>query len=53
MIKLVAKVNNIDTREIVLKGECETDQSDFEEKKIRDADKKISDTSGPVKRNRL
>ena len=52
MIKLVAKVNNIDTREIVLKDECETDQSDFE-KKIRDADKKISDTRGPVKRNRL
>ena len=49
MIKLVAKVNNINTSEIVLKTEYEIDKSDLE-KKISNANKTIFDTSGPVKK---
>ena len=37
--KLVAKVNNIDTRGFVLRTTYDTDKSDLE-KKISDADKK-------------
>ena len=50
--KLVAKVNNIDTSGFVLKTKYTADKSDLE-KKIRDADKKVPDTSGLVKENRL
>ena len=50
--KLVAKVNNIDINGFVLKIKYRTDKSDLE-KKISVADKKISDTSGLVKKNRL
>ena len=46
--KLVAKVNNIDTTEFVLKTTYDTDKSDLE-KKVSDADKKIPDTSGLAK----
>ena len=42
--KLVKKVNNIDTIELILKTTHETNKSDLE-KKINDADKKIPDTS--------
>ena len=45
--KLVAKVNAIDTSVFVLK--YDTDKSDLE-KKITDADKKIPDTSGLLKK---
>ena len=38
--KLVAEVNNIDTRRFVLKTTCDTDNSDLE-KKISDADKQF------------
>ena len=47
--KLVAKVNNIDTSGFVLKTKYDTDKSDLENK-ISDADKKIPDTSGLVKK---
>ena len=47
--KLVAKVNNIDISGFVLKTKYDTDKSDLE-KKISDADKKIPDTSGLVKK---
>ena len=47
--KLVAKVNSIDTIGFVLKTKCDTDKLDLE-KKISDADKNISDTSGLVKK---
>ena len=47
--KLVAKINNIDTSGFVLKTKYETDKSDLE-KKISDADRKIPDTSGLVKK---
>ena len=50
--KLVAKVNNIDTSGFVLKTKYVADKSDLE-KKTSGADKKIPDTSGLVKRNRL
>ena len=40
--KLVAKVNNIDTSEFVLKTKCDTDESELENK--------ITDTSGLVKK---
>ena len=50
--KLVTKVNNIDTSRFVLKTKYDTDKSDIE-KKISDADKKIPNTSGLVKKNRL
>ena len=47
--KLVAKVNNIDTIGFVLKTTYDTDKSDLE-KKISDADKKVPDVSGLVKK---
>ena len=47
--KLVIKVNAIDTGVFVLKTQYDTDKSGLE-KKINDADKKISDTSGLVKK---
>ena len=47
--KLVAKVNNIDTSEYVLKSKYNMDKSDLE-KKINNADKKICDASGLVKK---
>ena len=43
--KLVAKVNNIDTRGFVLKTKYDTDKSELE--------KKIPDTSGLIRKNRL
>ena len=50
--KLVAKVNNIDTSRFVWKSRYDTDKSNVE-KKIRDADKKMPDTSGLVKKQIL
>ena len=47
--KLVAKLNNIDTRGFVLRTTYDTDKSDLE-KKISDADKKITDTSELAKK---
>ena len=43
--KLVAKVNNIDTRGFVLKTKYDTDKSELE--------KKIPDASGLIRKNRL
>ena len=48
--KLVAKVNNIDTSRFVLKTTYDPDKLDLE-KKTSDADKKIPDTSGLVKKH--
>ena len=45
--KLVTKVDNTDTTGFVLKTTCDTDKSDLE-KKIRDVDKKIPDTSSII-----
>ena len=50
--KLVEKVNNIDTTGFVLKTTYDTDKSDLE-KKINDADKKISVTSNLAKKTDL
>ena len=50
--KLVAKVNSIATSEFALKTKYGTDELGLE-KKISVADKKIPDTSGLVKKNRL
>ena len=50
--KLVGKVDNIDTTNFVLKTKYEKDGSDFADK-IKKVDKKISDVSGLVKKNRL
>ena len=50
--KLVAKVNNIDTKRFVLKTTYDTDKSDLE-KKISDADKKIPYTSDLAKETDL
>ena len=47
--KLVVKTNNIDTSGFVLKAKYDTDKSNLENK-ISDADKKIPDTSGLVKK---
>ena len=47
--KLVAKVNNTDTTEFVLKTKYDTDKSDLENK-ISDGDKKIPDTSDLAKK---
>ena len=47
--KLSNVVNNIDTTGFVLKTAYDTDKSDLE-KKISDADKKIPDVSGLVKK---
>ena len=50
--KLVTKVNNIDISGLVLKTKYDIDKSDLE-KKISDADKKIPDTSGLVRKTDL
>ena len=50
--KLVTKVDNVATTEFVLKTTYDTDKS-YLEKKISDADKKIPDTSGLVKKQIL
>ena len=47
--KLVAKVNNIDTKGFILKATYDTNKSDLE-KKISDTDKKIPDTSDLAKK---
>ena len=47
--KLVTKENNIDTSGFVLKTKYDTDKSDLE-LKFSDTDKKISDTSGLIKK---
>ena len=47
--KLAAKVNNIDTSGFILKTKYDTDKSDLE-REISDANKKIPDTSGLVKK---
>ena len=47
--KLVAKENNIDTSEFVLKTKYDTAKLDLE-KKVSDADKKISDNIGLAKK---
>ena len=47
--KLVTKLDNIDTIGFALKTKYDTDKSDLE-KKISDADKKIPDRSGLVKK---
>ena len=47
--KLVGKVINIDTSEFAVKTKYDTDKSDLS-KKVSDADKKIPDTSGLVKK---
>ena len=47
--KLVKKVNNIDTNGFVLKTKYDTDRSDLE-RKTNDADKKITDISGLVRK---
>ena len=48
----MTKVNNIDTTGFVLKNKYDTDKSDLE-KKISDAEEKIPNASGFVKKNRL
>ena len=50
--KLVAKVNNVDITRFVSKTKYDRDKSDLE-KKISDADQKIPDTIGLVKKNIL
>ena len=47
--KLVTKVNNTDTTELVLKTNYDTDKLDLEKKKS-DVNKKILDTSKLVKK---
>ena len=47
--KLVTKVNNVDPSELLLKTKYNTDKSDLK-KKTSDAYKKVSDTSGLVKK---
>ena len=49
--KLVPKVDAIDTSGFVLKSKCDTDESSLK-KKVIDADKKILDTSGLVKKKK-
>ena len=50
--KLVAKVISVDASGFVLKTKYDTDKSDLE-KKINDAEKKIPDTSGLVKKKQI
>ena len=50
--KLVKKIDNINTTGFVLKATYDKDNADLE-KKIRDADKKIPDTSDLAKKNRF
>ena len=47
--ELVEKVNNINSSGFVLKNKYNTDKANLE-RKISDADKKIPDTSGFVKK---
>ena len=47
--KLVTKINNIGVSGFVLKSKYATDKSDLE-KKLSDAEKRIPDTSGLVKK---
>ena len=49
---MVAKVNNIDTKEFVLKSECDTSKTDLKNK-ISDADKKILDTNSLFQKSDL
>ena len=49
---MVAKVNNIDTKEFILKTKYNSDKLNLENK-ISDADKKIPDTSGFVKKKQI
>ena len=53
--KLVTKVNNIDASGRILKTKYKADKPDLEKrkKKISDADKKIPDTSGLVKKQMI
>ena len=50
--KFVTRVNNIDIRGFVLKTKYDTNKSDLEKNKS-DADKKIPDTSGFVKKKQI
>ena len=50
--KLVTKINTLDISAFVFKTQYNTDKSGLE-KKIDNIDKKIPDTNGPVKKNRL
>ena len=47
-VKLISKVNTIDSSKLVLKTQYHTDKSSLQEN-TDDADKKISDTSGLLK----
>ena len=49
---MVAKVNNIDTKEFVLKSECDTSKTDLKNK-ISNADKRILDTNSLFKKSDL
>ena len=49
---LVGKVNNIDTSGFVLKTKFDTDKS-IRERKINDAENKMPDTSGLVKKKQI
>ena len=49
---MVTEVKVIDLSGFILKTQYNTDKSGLE-KKIQDADKKISDTSWPIKKNSL
>ena len=50
--KFIAKVNNIDNNEFVLKTKYDIDKSDLE-KIISDVDKEIPDTNGLGKKIRM
>ena len=50
--KIVAEVNDTDNTGFVLKTKYDTDKSNLE-KKIIDVGKRLPDTSGQVKKNRL
>ena len=52
MMLLKKKVDNIDTTNFILKTKYEKDESDFEDK-INKIDKKITDISDLVKKNRF
>ena len=51
-VKLVAKVDNIDTTGFALKTKYDTYKSDLE-KKISDTEKKIPDTNSLVKKKQI
>ena len=50
--KLVAKVNSVDTSGFVWKTKYDRDKSDLE-RKIREANQKIPDTSGLVNKSKI